>query len=98
MVGPTKETKKSGKLPINRPLFVVYAEVVGDGRPMKPLVIQALGAKLAGKSQAEIRRLIDEYFAKIVWSLEKEEWEKMSEGQRALFVRRAREKAKSCPR
>lgn len=79
-------------------MFVVNCEVVGDGYPMKPLVLQALGSELTGKSQAETRRLIDEYFDKIIWSLEKEEWEKMSEAQRALFVEKACEKAKSCPR
>ena len=56
---------------------------------MKPQIIQALGKELTGKSQSAARRLIDEYFDKITWSLEKEEWEKMSEAQKMEFVRKA---------
>ena len=69
---------------------VVYGQIVGDGRPMKPQIIQALGAELTGKSQSAARRLIGDYFARITWSLEKEEWEKMSEAQKMEFVRKAR--------
>ena len=57
---------------------------------MKPIVIQELGAELTGKSQSAGRKLIDEYFDKLNWSLEKEEWEKMSEAQKMKFVRKAR--------
>ena len=56
---------------------------------MKPIVIQVLGAELTGKSQSVARRLIDEYFDEIIWSLEKVEWEKMSEEQKMEFVRKA---------
>ena len=69
---------------------VVYGQIVGDGRPMKPQIIQALGAELTGKSQSAARELIDDYFARIIWSLEKEEWDKMSEAQKMEFVRKAR--------
>jgi len=56
---------------------------------MKPIVIQKLGAELAGKSQSVARKLIEDYFDKIIWSLEKEEWEKMSEAQKMEFVRKS---------
>jgi len=54
---------------------------------MKPQVIQEIGTELAGKSLSEARRLIEEYFAKIAWSLEKEEWDSMSEPEKTAFVR-----------
>ena len=57
---------------------------------MKPQVTQALGKELTGTSHSAARRLIDEYFDKITWSLEKEEWKKMSESERNLFVEKAR--------
>ena len=57
---------------------------------MKPQVIQELGAALTELSQATARSLIDEHFDKIIWSLEKEEWERMSEVQKSAFVRKAR--------
>ena len=56
---------------------------------MKPIVIQELGAELAGKSQSAARRLIENYFDRIIWSLEKDEWEKMSGAQKTEFVRKA---------
>ncbi len=56
---------------------------------MKPIIIQILGAELAGKSQSVFRELIEGYFDKIIWSLEKEEWEEMSEAQKMEFVRKA---------
>lgn len=54
---------------------------------MKPIVIQVLGAELTGKSQSAARRLIDDYFDKVIWSLEKDEWTRMSDAQKAEFVR-----------
>ena len=69
---------------------VVFVGDAGDGCPMKPTVIQVLGAELTGQSHLAARRLIDDYFARITWSLEKEEWEKMSETQKIEFVRKAR--------
>jgi len=56
---------------------------------MNPIVIQELGAELAGKSQLAARRLIEIYFDRIIWSLEKDEWEKMSEAQKMEFVKKA---------
>lgn len=63
--------------------------VTRDGCPMKPQVIQELGAELEGKSYAESRESIEEYLSRITWSLEKEEWYRMSECQKIAFVRRA---------
>jgi hypothetical protein len=56
---------------------------------MKPQIIQEIGADLAGKTESEARRIIKDYFARIRWSLEKAEWERMSEPQRAEFVKQA---------
>jgi hypothetical protein len=64
---------------------------------MKPAIIQILGEQLAGKSQLEARRLVDAYFNEIVWSLEKEEWEKMSEREKKAFTNYAR-REKTLPR
>ena len=58
---------------------------------MKPQIIQDLGAELAGKSQSDARRLVEEYFARSIWSLEKVEWDHMSEQEKAKFVRAARQ-------
>ncbi len=58
-------------------------------RGMKPLIIQELGTSLRGKPRPEARKMVDDYFARIVWSLEKEEWDRMSECQKIAFVRRA---------
>jgi hypothetical protein len=57
---------------------------------MKPQIIQELGAELAGKSRSEARRLIEKYFSKITWSLEKAEWDGMSESEKIAFVDKAR--------
>ena len=59
---------------------------------MKPPIIQLLGEQLAGQPRLEARRLIDAYFSEIVWSLEKEEWERMSEHEKTVFVDHARQK------
>lgn len=56
---------------------------------MKPQIIQEIGADLVGKPQSEAHRIINDYFAKICWSLEKEEWERMSETQRTKFIKQA---------
>jgi len=56
---------------------------------MKPLIIQVLGSELSGKSRSEARGLIEKYFSRIAWSLEKEEWDKMSEPQKTEFVKQA---------
>ncbi len=56
---------------------------------MKPQVIQEISAEIAGKSHAQARELIKRYFAGITWSLEKDEWERMSEAQRTEFVKHA---------
>lgn len=57
---------------------------------MKPQVIQELGAELTGKPKADARGLIEEYFSRITWSLEKDEWENMSESEKTTFVEVAR--------
>ena len=56
---------------------------------MKPQVIQEIGADLVGKPPSEARELIENHFARITWSLEKDEWERMSEAQRTEFIKRA---------
>ncbi len=59
---------------------------------MKPQIIQAIGDNLAGRTQSEALELIDAYFGEITWSLEKEEWDRMSESQKIAFVDKARKK------
>ena len=66
-------------------------------RGMKPLIIQELGASLRGKSRPEASKVVDAYFARIVWSLEKDEWDRMSEAEKSAFLDIARKK-KSPPR
>jgi len=36
--------------------------------------------------------MIDEYFDKVIWSLEREEWDRMTEAQKCEFVNNARKK------
>lgn len=59
---------------------------------MKPLIIQTIGGDLVGKTRAEARSAIDDYFSQIVWSLEKDEWERMSEAEKSAFADFARQK------
>jgi len=66
-------------------------------RGMKPLIIQELGNSLRGKSRPEARKVVDDYFARIMWSIEKDEWERMSEAEKSAFLDIARKK-KSPPR
>ncbi len=60
-----------------------------DSWQMKPKIIQDLGVKLAGIAERDARQLIDDYFARITWSMEKEEWDRMTEEQKSIFVRKA---------
>ena len=87
MPGPSKATGRK-----NQPLGVVFASATPDGRRMNPQVIQELGVELVGRSQSEARRLVEEYFSRVNWSLENEEWERMSESQKIAFVNNARKK------
>ena len=64
---------------------------------MKPLIIEAIGADLAGKTRSEALEAIEMYFSQIVWSLEKDEWQRMPEAEKSAFVDFARKK-KSPPR
>ena len=64
---------------------------------MKPIIIKELGPSLRGKPQPEARKMVDDYFARIVWSLEKDEWDRMSEAEKSAFLDIARKK-KSPPR
>lgn len=72
----------------NRPTGVVFGQVAADVGQMKPQIIQDLGTKFRVVGEREARQLIDGYFAKIIWSLEKEEWDRMSEAQKTEFVRK----------
>ena len=79
------------------PSAIVIFWNLRDGFFMKPAIIQILGEPLAGKPRLEARRLVDAYFSEIVWSLEKEEWEKMSEREKTAFIDHARQ-MKTLPR
>ena len=59
---------------------------------MKPLVIHELGDGLNGKSQAEVSKLVASYFSLTFWSLEKDDWNSMSEFEEMAFVDKARTK------
>ena len=58
---------------------------------MKPLIIEAIGAGLAGKTRSEALEAIEMYFSQIVWSLEKDEWRRMPEAEKSAFVDFARQ-------
>lgn len=64
-------------------------------RGMKPLIIQELGNSLRGKSRPEARKVVDDYFARIMWSLEKDEWQRMPEAEKSAFVDFARQEKTS---
>lgn len=53
---------------------------------MKPLIIEEIGDKLVGLPTDEALRVIEEYFSQITWSLEKEEWNRMSDNAKRLFA------------
>jgi len=53
---------------------------------MKPLVIQEIGNQLKEFSADEALVIINDYFSQVVWSLEKQEWESMSDIEKRLFV------------
>ena len=53
---------------------------------MKPLVLEEIGNQLEGLPVDESLDVIDAYFSRILWSLEKEEWENMSDAERHSFV------------
>jgi len=53
---------------------------------MKPQVLIDLYDELVGLNIQENRRRIDEYFDKQIWSLEHDEWLKMTEQEKDKFV------------
>ena len=62
---------------------------------MKPLIIRAIGADLLGKTRSEALEAVETYFSQIVWSLEKDEWQMMSEAEKSAFADFARQKKTS---
>ena len=62
---------------------------------MRPRIIQVIGDDLVGKTRSEALEAIDEYFSQIVWSLEKDEWQMMSEAEKTAFADFARQKESS---
>ena len=59
-------------------------------RGMKPQVLIDLQDELADLNKQEIRCRIDEYFDKQIWSLERDEWLKMTEQDKDEFVNKIR--------
>ena len=53
---------------------------------MKLIVLEELGDQLNGLTVDEALAVIDDYFSHIIWSLEKEEWDHMSEVEKRSFV------------
>ena len=53
---------------------------------MKLIVLEELGDQLDGLTVDEALAVIDDYFSHIIWSLEKEEWDHMSEAEKRSFV------------
>ncbi len=64
-----------------------------EARQRIPHVISALRSdiiKITGKSdspEADITKLINSYFKDIAWSIEKDEWSKMSKTERKEFIK-----------
>ncbi len=52
-----------------------------------PEVIQDLNVELKGKTAQQVWKLLDGYFQKQIWSIEKEQWNRMNRYERKVFVR-----------
>lgn len=50
-------------------------------------VIKELIELVNGKNDIEALGEVEQYFSKITWSIEQEEWKKMNGMQKAMFVR-----------
>lgn len=55
---------------------------------MKPIVIGEIGNQLCGLSTDDAMNVIDEYFSRIIWSLEKDEWERMSRTEKHSLLKK----------
>lgn len=53
---------------------------------MKPIVLEEIGDQLDGLTVDEALTVIEGYFSHIIWSLEKEEWDRLSDAEKRSFV------------